>query len=140
MKKLLVNYLPFYIGQQVLMKKQNIGYSKIGIMEGLDFTWESPVRIRHDAEFLTARKPEEINLLLRPWHTLTPAEVGSLSWDNDSMYWVKQKKNGKRVLIYEDQAPTTLRPNEYMELCRLGIDLFDLIKDGLALDKTVIIF
>lgn len=75
---------------------------------------------------------EEIKLILRHWSELKPQEIEAMDWDNQSMYWAKKSKKG--IISFDiREAPQTLRPNEYIFLCSLKIDLFNLKQKGIAI-------
>lgn len=81
---------------------------------------------------------EEVKPILRPWTDLRPEEVGRMEWDNQDIYWAKKTKKGKITIKYTDGPPSCFRPEEYLFLCALGIDLFGLIPAGLAIDSTTL--
>lgn len=80
-------------------------------------------------------KFDELKLILRKWNSLRPEEIEALDWDNQSIYWAKKSKKG--IITYNEEAPQTLRPNEYLFFIKLKIDIFDFNKDGFcAEDQT----
>lgn len=76
---------------------------------------------------------DELILILRPWNSLRPEEIENLEWDNQSMYWAKKSKKG--VITYDQECPHTLRANEYFFFIQLKIDVFELVKKRIALNK-----
>lgn len=82
--------------------------------------------------------PSNIGVILhlRKFGTLTPIEVKSLDWDHES-YMFKRETRGKnkgQVIFDGGELPTAIRPNEFILLLSYGIDLFNLIDEGKAID------
>lgn len=146
-------FLSYYLGQRCQIFYKNPGMDptpgKFGVILGIRFpvtidqqyNFSGPVEVWFDdpdSKHIRWRNYsyDEIRPLLRPWSDLKPDEIKSLLWDDDSYLWKKTRKKGERTMIYTEEMPVTLRPKEYNFLCGIGIDLFDLIPAGLAIDKT----
>lgn len=114
-----VDYLPYYFGSLVLFPEKKFGTL---------LTPELYVSI--------LRQNMKCKLLLRPWSTLDAEELLTAGISDQGSFWNRKKGKGKLTLEFETSHPGCLYPDEYHYLCTLGIDLFGLIVDGLAIDKT----
>lgn len=110
MEKKIEDYLHLHIGCEVLC------------------SWDNKIRklTFKSAESYIYTKVGHVQLLLRPLSDIKEEECNKLDW------YYKWSTSGEKI----KHKVENFRPEEFIELLKMGFDLFGLIESGLAIDKT----
>lgn len=135
MKKHIENYVSLYVGCELLLQEG------IGINLGLYYpdVWSKEGRIESNGinVYFTessvkgkvyAMNFNQCKLSLRPLSDITEHEMSELKWDKQELeHAISQKRNPN---FYN---------TEFLYLLQKGFDLFGLIEEGIAVDKTTLV-
>ena len=129
MSKKIEDYLPYYIGQEVCHPSDKAPFKLVGITEhGMpritgDFSGGT-----HNVSQTGTVYISDIKLRLRPLSDMTREEREIFGWQED---WIFEDKSDPN-----QPMKTTFLVWEFIDLLKMGFDLFGLIEANLAVDKT----
>lgn len=117
MKKNIKDYLPFYLGQPIKTSSHGIGI--------LDSVSKTCLHIEFEKTIQGFLFIHDCKLLLRPLSDMT----------DDEMEEIKKYSNNEKKYI-ETGLFINVDGERHRILCKWGFDIFNLINEGLALDRT----
>lgn len=124
MNKKIEDYLPYYIGQEILVER--CSFYMVHVMRILK---GEVVKLTYKLAFhLEFAKRAIVKLRLRPLSDMTKEEREIFGWQED---WIFEDKSDPNQPL-----KTTFLVWEFIDLLKMGFDLFGLIPTGLAVDKT----
>ncbi len=122
MIKKIEDYLPYYIGQEVKGNEGTMTYT----LSSVNVKWVGCMFQDKYGHVMWLH--DGWKLVLRPLSDMTKEEREIFGWQED---WIFEDKSDPNQPL-----KTTFLVWEFIDLLKMGFDLFGLIPTGLAVDKT----